>query len=112
VELNVQNYERPLPGKQKVEDTGDNRITHYGFEKTTSKFDLILFATEIEDGIDFMLEYSTALFKNLTIEKIAERYIQVLKQVSENKTVKIKEIKVTHDLLVARPAEISTELEF
>jgi amino acid adenylation domain-containing protein len=111
VELNVQNYERPIPGKRTVENAGDSRIIHYGFENTTSKFDLILFATEIGDEIGFTLEYSTALFKSSTIEKIAGRYMQIIKQVKENKTVKIKGIKVSHDLLVARPAEISAELQ-
>ncbi len=58
-----------------------------------------------------MLEYSTALFKPSTIEKMAQRYIQVIEQVVENKTLKIKEIKIVHDLIEARPAEISAELQ-
>ncbi|UCH93517.1 MAG: non-ribosomal peptide synthetase, partial [Candidatus Aminicenantes bacterium] len=111
VELNVHNYERPVPARPAVEKAGHSQVTHYGYENTTSKFDMILFATEVGEKISFMLEYSTALFKAETIEKMARRYIQIIKQVKENKTIKIKEIKISHDLLVARPAEISAELQ-
>jgi iturin family lipopeptide synthetase A len=111
VELNVGNYERPVPGRRRIEDAGDSRITHYGFENTTSKFDLILFATEIEDEIDFMLEYSTALFKSSTIEKMARRYIEILKQVVESKTIKIKDIDISPELAEAPPVELHTEFQ-
>jgi acyl carrier protein len=111
VELNVQNFERPVPGKQKVQGMGNSQVTHYGFEYTTSKFDLILFATEIGDEIDFMLEYSTALFKPATIEKMAARYLRIIKQVVENKSVKLKYIDITPELAEARPVELHTEFQ-
>ena len=46
-----------------------------------------------------------------TIEKIARRYVQIIKQVLEKKNVKIKEIKISHDLLEARAPDISAELQ-
>jgi amino acid adenylation domain-containing protein len=111
VELNVQNFDRPAPPDQKVKEAADGSIVPYGYERTTSKFDMILYATEAGDEIDFMFEYSTALFKSMTIEKMAQRYVQILKQVVEKQAIKIREIKISHDLTEARPAEIYSEFQ-
>jgi amino acid adenylation domain-containing protein len=114
VELNVQNFERSRTAAnqartKKIEN--ENRpIAPYEFEHATSKFDLSLYANERADEIDFLIEYSTALFKSSTIERMAQRYIRVLEQVTENKTIKIKDIQISHQFLAARPAEISEEI--
>ncbi|UCH94576.1 MAG: SDR family oxidoreductase [Candidatus Aminicenantes bacterium] len=109
VELNVQNFERPAPGNQKNEPVENRAITSYGFEHTTSKFDMSLYAADAGETINFIMEYSTALFKLTTIKKIARRYIRIIKQVVKNKTIKLKDIKISHDLLEAHPTKIGTD---
>ncbi len=47
-------------------------------ELTISKFDLILAGAEVEEGINFSLEYCTKLFKEETIERMKEHYINIL----------------------------------
>ena len=47
-------------------------------ELTISKFDLNLAGAEIEEGINFSLEYCTKLFKEETIERMKEHYINIL----------------------------------
>jgi acyl carrier protein len=111
VELNVQNFERPAPRSQETGETNDSPVTDYDFQRTTSKFDLILFATEVGDEVDCILEYSTALFKASTVEKMAQRYIDILEQVMENSTVKIKDIDILPELAEAPPVELQTEFQ-
>jgi acyl carrier protein len=71
-------------------------------------FDLILQAVEGDDRLNMRLEYSTALFKKSTAEKMTNHYIDILKQVVENPGLKLKEIIITHDFLKAKPRVIKT----
>jgi non-ribosomal peptide synthetase component F len=78
------------------------RLKPYEFEYKISHFDLTLYANEINDSIAFSLEYSTALFKKETIEKMRDYYIDIVKQVLENENIKLKEITVSYDLVPAK----------
>ena len=71
----------------------------------------------IEDGeeIQLTLEYSTSLFKPSTAEKILQRYIDIAKQVIENKHIKLKDIRISHQLLkpkVIPPQEDDGDFDF
>ncbi|URZ03767.1 non-ribosomal peptide synthetase [Clostridium felsineum] len=57
-----------------------------------SKFDLTLTAQEVENGIMFSLEYCSKLFKNQTVERIMEHYINILNSVTINPNSIISEI--------------------
>ncbi len=76
----------------------EEQFAPYEMEIKTSKFDLSLFAFEAGDEISFYLEYSTALFKRATIEKMAERFIEIIKQVVDNKNIILKDITMSHQL--------------
>jgi amino acid adenylation domain-containing protein len=77
-------------------------------ETQNTKFDLSLEAVEKTNGITMILNYSTALFKRSTAEKIIEHYIEILQQVLENRKIKLKDIQLSHKLSAA-PVEINEE---
>ncbi|EPR13013.1 non-ribosomal peptide synthetase [Ruminiclostridium papyrosolvens] len=61
-------------------------------ESKISKFDLTLYSWETDEGIDFIIEYSTALFKRESIEEMSRQFIRIIKSITENKLIKIKDI--------------------
>jgi tyrocidine synthetase III len=66
----------------------------YELEYKLSKFDLSLTVLAIDQEIHFDLEYRTQLFKKSTIKRIAQGYLNILKQVSAQPDKKILEIDV------------------
>ena len=56
----------------------------YDFEHTIAKFDLSLSAQELGDKIGIELEYSTKLFKEETMERLAVHYLNTLREVVSN----------------------------
>jgi amino acid adenylation domain-containing protein len=90
-------------GKQKLEipdvPIKDLKLHSYKYEIGKAKFDLTLDAAENNGSITMLLRYLTILFKKETIEKIQEYYIEILEQVVENNTVKLKDITLSHDFL-------------
>lgn len=65
-----------------------------------SHFDLMLQAIDTGEALTFGLEYSTDLFKKSSIEAIASCYLDILRQVIENKKILLEEIQSQHDYLV------------
>ena len=72
------------------------------FNQGIAKFDLIFAVLESKNSIITTLTYSTALFKKSTAEKMVTRYIEILEQVVEDREIKLKDLAISHDLLVAR----------
>lgn len=102
----VQNFERgDTQGKG---NGGGLVITPYKFEHKTSKFDLVFFANEIGGRLNCSLEYSTRLFKPATIEKIGERYLEIIRQVVADKTIRLEDITLSHQV-TALKSEIVIE---
>jgi hypothetical protein len=44
-------------------------------------------------------EINVDLFEKSTVERIAENYIEILEQLEGYKNIKLREIKITHELL-------------
>ncbi|HLP58532.1 MAG TPA: amino acid adenylation domain-containing protein, partial [Candidatus Deferrimicrobium sp.] len=63
-------------------------------ENLTSKFDLSLVAAEVEDKLSFTFEYSTRLFKQVTIERFKVYFKNVISAVINNKKQKIADIEI------------------
>jgi non-ribosomal peptide synthetase component F len=78
------------------------KLKQYEYEEETSKTDLRVGAEEMNGIINMRITYATALFKRSTIEKMAERYIDILNQVLENVDVKLADIRITHKLAMAK----------
>ncbi len=77
------------------------KFTPYEFEHNISHMDLVLYFNEIDNNILLMLEYSTALFKNATAERMLNNYMEILEQIVENSKTRINDINLSHDFLVA-----------
>jgi len=83
VSLVVQNFET------KVVDVKDLRFIPYEHKNITAKFDINLFAIEIDDEINFNIEYYTKIFKRETIRRLAAHFVNVITQVSKNPDIHI-----------------------
>jgi len=60
----------------------------------TAKFDLLFNAVEHNGALKMVLDYSTALFKPETIQKISGYFLEILRQVLEEPTIRIKDIDI------------------
>ncbi|PAO70372.1 surfactin non-ribosomal peptide synthetase SrfAA, partial [Bacillus sp. X2(2017)] len=60
------------------------QLEPHPFERKTAKFDLTLTADETDGGLTFVLEYNTALFKQETIERWKQYWMQLLNAVTGN----------------------------
>jgi amino acid adenylation domain-containing protein len=76
------------------------KISPYKYEINVSKFDLLLGVNDFEENIFMNLEYSADLFKRETVERMVERFIEILQQVITNKDIKIGDITLSHQLAV------------
>ncbi|MDQ1350670.1 MAG: hypothetical protein QG657_972 [Acidobacteriota bacterium] len=74
----------------------------YPIEVKTTQFDIIIHANEISEVVHFTLRYCTKLFKRETIERFAKHYEEISRIVTENKNIKLKDIKVSHRLETAQ----------
>ncbi|OMF04068.1 non-ribosomal peptide synthetase [Paenibacillus amylolyticus] len=82
---NTENVEIQLPGLH---------LSTCASEEIVSKFDLSLDVTEIEDGLEYLFEYATALYKTETVEKLAAHYLQLLESILRNPSTTIAELNL------------------
>jgi len=85
----------------------ENNQDHLGlvpfeFENKVSRFDLLIYALIDNDSIIMKFEYSVALFKRSTIQKMSEHYAEILQEVTNNRDIYLKDIPISHDFVVAR----------
>jgi amino acid adenylation domain-containing protein len=69
-------------------------IRPYEFPTYTAKFDLSLEVIETNETLSFTFEYSTALFKEKTIQRFAACFKQIINHVLENANVKLSGIEI------------------
>ncbi len=82
------------------------------FESGISLFDFMLGAVEVDGTIFMTLEFSTQLFKPSTMEKMADRYLEVVDQTTENPSIKLKDISVIRELMSPIPSIPDNEGDF
>lgn len=63
-------------------------------ESGIAKFDLSLYAYEKENGLQFILEYSTKLFRPETIERIAAHFVKLLEEIVAQPDKKLGEYSI------------------
>ncbi|MCP4217468.1 MAG: hypothetical protein GY765_22700, partial [bacterium] len=80
---------------------GNLKISPFEYGGVKCQFDLIFEAFEKGDSISLQLDYSSELFKEQTARKFIQRYAQVLEQVTAQKDIQLKNIALSHDLLVS-----------
>ncbi|MEK4043597.1 amino acid adenylation domain-containing protein [Paenibacillus sp. FSL H8-0048] len=64
------------------------------YEYPVSKFDLTLTAEEGEEGLRFEWEYAVKLFKQATVARMAEHYVHILEQVTENPDQRLSAVEL------------------
>ncbi|MFP3728971.1 condensation domain-containing protein [Priestia filamentosa] len=84
---------------------GDIQLIPIEYHNNISKFDFSLFVTCEKEEILFEIEYSKALFKEETIEKIGQGLFSILETISANEHVKLSEIQVESLIKVNREIE-------
>ncbi|MCP5105651.1 MAG: non-ribosomal peptide synthetase, partial [bacterium] len=76
----------------------DLQVSAYEREGGQAKFDLILEVRDRGKRFGFVVYYRTGLFKAETVQRFVKYFKEVLAAVAEDKTVKLEEIAVTHEL--------------
>ncbi|MGV2417847.1 MAG UNVERIFIED_CONTAM: amino acid adenylation domain-containing protein, partial [Paenibacillus polymyxa] len=66
----------------------------YGLEQTPAKFDFTLEAREEEAGIQFGLQYATALYQRETVERMTRHFIRLAEAVAVNPDAKLGELEL------------------
>ncbi|WP_432403717.1 amino acid adenylation domain-containing protein [Wukongibacter sp. M2B1] len=69
-------------------------IKPFQFKRKTSKFDISLRASEMQGEIKFNLEYSVALFKKDTMDRLSKHFINILKKITEKPEIKLMKINM------------------
>ncbi|MEC0249413.1 condensation domain-containing protein, partial [Paenibacillus chitinolyticus] len=70
------------------------RLTSYPSDSAMAKFDLSLDVMEDSGGLDYSFEYSTALYKKETVERMAQHFEQLLGAIAEKPEAKIAELEL------------------
>jgi tyrocidine synthetase-3 len=84
----------------------------YLLEEKTTQFDIIIHAQEVADEVRFTLRYSNKLFKRDTIERFADYFKEISVMAVKDNTIKIDEIKISHQLESARANMPRTDFIF
>ncbi len=71
--------------------TLDERFPRYPLE-SASKFDLTVELTETPDGLTGVIEYSTALYKQQTVARLAEHFVALCRAIAAAPDAKIREL--------------------
>jgi hypothetical protein len=104
----LQNTSRPIDPESPQPPKKNYDIKPYPFESNAAMFDLTLDALE-EESILMWWSYAAELFKTSTIEKLKKHYIEILEQVLEKIDIKLKDIKISHQLVTAESNPLQTE---
>jgi hypothetical protein len=99
-------------GKIVNKEMAEFKIIPYEFETKISKFDLTLNGMEIDGKLNLVFEYSTKLFKRERIEKYTKYFKEIVTTVTKSKYIKLKDIKVSHDLFEQKLNNPRVEFEF
>jgi amino acid adenylation domain-containing protein len=79
--------------QRRLEKSFDLKATPYDHEILTAKFDLNL-SIGVDDGLSFILEYSSNLFKPETIDKFVAYYKMIVAAIIQDQTVAIGNIAI------------------
>ncbi|MCK4259871.1 MAG: amino acid adenylation domain-containing protein, partial [Halanaerobiales bacterium] len=73
-------------------DTTDLKFTPYTYENHSSKFDISISASVLDDEIILDIDYCTKLFKRETIVRMASHYKMILKAIIANPNMMLNQI--------------------
>jgi acyl carrier protein len=82
------------------------------FGQFKTKYDLFLKCAEYRNGLQMTLEYKTSLFKPSTVETIIDNCIEIIKQVIEDRNIKLGDISISTRFLLVETEGKDEEVEF
>ncbi len=90
----------PLFDVMYIFENGEDRVyklknivfEEYRYNRKTAMFDLMLETIDTKDGINCRFEYSTALFKEETIKRFKEYYINILAEILMDDSVNLSDL--------------------
>ena len=88
VMLLLQNFDLGAP---------DARIEPYRLDTGISKFDLTFAFSETADGLTGAVEYSTALYKPATIERMIEHFTALCRSITAKPAARVRELQLLGD---------------
>lgn len=100
---NTRNVEVTLP---------DVTVETQIYENTLAKFDLLLVAIEMNQGIQLFFEYKTDIFDASFIQSVADKYLLLLDEVLENRAQSVCLLGNTEEAIINKDALFDTINEF
>jgi amino acid adenylation domain-containing protein len=88
-------------GIPKIEIPG-LKLSPYEREDTAAVTDLRIGAAEMENTIRLLFTYAAALFKRSTIERMSKRFIDIVRQVTANPQIPLKDINVADEIVTLK----------
>ncbi|MBO3797193.1 non-ribosomal peptide synthetase, partial [Bacillus subtilis] len=73
---------------------GEARSEWMKLNSRTSKFDITFTSLETDSGIDFIIEFSTSLFKKDTIKRFFKHYQNILNHIVKDPKIRLSEIDI------------------
>ncbi|SHJ99066.1 amino acid adenylation domain-containing protein, partial [Clostridium cavendishii DSM 21758] len=73
------------------------RIKNYNFKNNIAKFDITMTAIEGKDDIYLNLGYSKKLYREETIERMKNHFLNLVNKIIINKNIKIKNIEISNE---------------
>ncbi len=89
-----------------VQTAGELTLRAERLDKGATQFDLVLDMTEVEDGVEAMLEYRTQLFEPQTIDLLADRFIRLLGHAIAQPEAPVSDIGLPEDASAPIPERI------
>jgi hypothetical protein len=70
------------------------KLSGYGFRRVKVLYDIFFQATEMGDIINLLIQYSTSLFKQETVERMIGDFFNILEDIIENPGISLSQIEL------------------
>jgi amino acid adenylation domain-containing protein len=94
-----------------LKDTGDVGFQLYPYGTVKAKYDLAIVGVENKGVIHMILQYDRELFKQDTAEKISTYYIDIVRDVVENREKPLKDIEIPYQPLAVESQKLLKDLD-
>lgn len=91
---------------------GQLKRMHLDYGPKISRYTIIMRVLEAPDIIHFRLNYNTAIFKESTIQRFIDYFLEIVDAILANNNIILKDISIDHDLEEAEPEIPQMEFAF
>ena len=84
------------------EEAGEIEEKPFEYQKFIPKYDLRLAMSDLDTKVFLCLQYSKSIFKDTSTEKMSKRYMEILEQVLKKPGILLKDITLSHELLITK----------